>query len=343
MSRRTSSIRIVATGLFLALLSGRPIFAYESAICKWRGDARGAYTMTFDDGAIGQEEFAVPLLDERGLKGTFFVIGMSVQAWYTVPTRLHARELVEMARNGHEIGSHTHSHRDLRLLTDSEIRQEMQQVQEYLGRYGLWPVSLAYPFGGRDQRVQAIVGEYVEFARGGYPMVTNSSNWTNIDPLNLRWSDSSDHYSCLSAAAERNEWAIGVFHEIGYQGPTVTEFEQFVDAVVALRDSNELWVDTLRNVATYAREMAFAKLESKTTNNGKTIEVTLKVASECRAPLVPLTVKTDISGKRLKLIHQVEHPITFTLHEAGTSRFVVYDVLPDAGPVCLELTGTDGG
>jgi hypothetical protein len=299
--------------------------------------------MTFDDGAIGQDEFAIPLLDERGLKGTFFVIGMSVQAWYTVPARLHARELVEMARNGHEIGNHTNSHRDLRPLTDSEIGQEMQQVQEYLGRYGLWPVSMAYPVSGCDARVEAIVGEYVEFARGGYPMVTNSSEWTKIDPLNLRWSDDADHYSCLYAAIEKNEWAIGVFHEIGSGGPSVSEFEQLVDTVVTLRDSNQLWVDTLKNVGTYIRERAFATLESKTTNNGKTIEVTLKVASACPSPVVPLTVKTDIAGMHLKLIHQVGHPINFTVSEtAGTRHSVVYDILPDAGPACLELTETDG-
>lgn len=338
MVRRTSRTGVLLTGLFLVLLSHEPIFAFDSVVCKWHGDARGAYSMAFDDGALGQEEFAVPLLNERELRGTFFVVGFSVEAWYTVPKRLHIRELRDMARHGHEIGNHSYSHKDLRTLTDSEIRQEIERCQEYLGRYGLWPTSFAYPFSGCDERVKAIVAEYFEFARCGYPMITNSSEWLKIDPFHLKWSDSPDHYACLSVAAEQGEWAIGVFHQVGYDGPTVSAFEQFVDTVASLRDSNQLWVDTVTNVGRYIRERAYAQLTSKTIDDGNAIELTLRVTSACPSPLVPLTVKTDISGMYVASITQAEHPIGFTMSETSEQRFVICEVLPDAGVVRIELT-----
>ena len=338
MVRQTSRTGILTVGLFLVLLNGGPVFALDSVICKWHGDASGAYSMTFDDGAVGQGEYAVPLLDAHELKATFFVIGSTIHAWYIGSVRIHMREIVQMAREGHEIGSHTYNHRDLRTLTDSEIRQEIEQCQEYLGRYGLRPTSMSYPYSGCDERVEAIVADYFEFARCGYPMVTNSSEWQAINPLHLYWSDSADHYSCLDGAIEQGQWAIGVFHEIGYNGPTVSEFSQFVDTLAYLRDSNALWVDTMTNVGRYIRERAFAHLTTKTREDGHVVEVTLSVADECPSPLVPLTVKTNILMYMVS-ITQAGNPVDFTISEAEGQRFALYDMLPNTGPVRISLTG----
>lgn len=330
----------MVTGLCLIPCVSGQTGSDPSTICRWRDNARGAYTLTFDDGTKGQWEYAVPVLNQRKFRGTFYVVGSSVEAWWDGSGRLHTRELLDMMGEGHEIGSHTYTHPDLLALTDSQIEQEMEQSIQCLSRYGVKVTSMAYPFGTCDDRVKAIVGQYVEFARGGRPVLV-SSDWTRVDPLDLALLNGSDHYASLQAASLLGAWAIDVFHNIGEGYLSDSDFEQFVDALAPLRDAHELWVDTLTSIALYIREKGFAQLRSETTNEGLNIRVTLAVDAKCPSPLVPLTIQTDISGRYLKSISQVDRCIEFRISQAGEQRSVIYDMLPNAGPVYLELTNVD--
>ncbi len=340
MSRASSLAAVMVTGLCLIPCVSGQTGSDPSTICRWRDNARGAYTLTFDDGTKGQWECAVPVLNRRGFRGTFYVVGSSVEAWWDGSGRLHMRELLDMMGEGHEIGSHTYTHLDLRALTEAQIQQEMEKSIQTLSRYGVQVTSVAYPFGTCEDRVKAIVGQYVEFARGGRPVVV-SSDWTQVDPLNLGLLNGSDHYASLQAASLLDAWAIDVFHTIGEGYLSESDFEQFVDALVPLRDAHELWVDTLTSIALYIRERGFAQLRSETTNDGRNIRVILAVDANCPSPLVPLTVQTDISGRYLKSINQVDCSIGFRISQVGEQRSVIYDMLPNAGPVYIELTDGD--
>jgi peptidoglycan/xylan/chitin deacetylase (PgdA/CDA1 family) len=340
MNRVSLSVAVIVTDLCLVLCASGQTGSDPSTICRWRNNARGAYTLTFDDGTKGQWECAVPVLNQRKLRGTFYVVGSSVEAWWDRSGRLHTREILDMMGEGHEIGSHTYTHPDLLALTETQIKQEMEQSIQCLSRYGVTVTSLAYPFGTCDDRVKVIVGQYVEFARGGRPVVV-SSDWTQVDPLNLGLLNGSDHYASLQAASLLGAWAIDVFHTIGEGYLSESDFEQFVDTLVPLRDAHELWVDTLTNIARYIRERRFAQLRSETTNDGSSIRVTLVVNANCPSPLVLLTVQTDISGRYLKAIKQVDCSIGFRISQVGEQRSVIYDMLPNAGPVYIELTNAD--
>lgn len=338
MAGRTSLTRTFACSLLLVLLlGGESIFAWGSVICKWQADALGACTIELDGGSRGQWEFAVPMLNDRDLHGTFLVIGSVVEAWYGTPGRLHMLELLEIVRHGHEVGTQTYSNRDLKTLTDAEIGEEMEVSLQSLSRYGIRPTSMIYPFGSNDDRVRAAVAGYVEFARGGPRAVPNSSEWSEINPLDLKWSNGADRYSSLGTAASLQRWAIIVFGEIGYGGPTIEEFEQFLDAVVSMRDSGQLWVDTLSNIGTYVRERGFATLKTETSADGNTLKVTLTVGSECPSPLIPLTLKTEIPGMSVLSATQADHPVGFQIIDTSGQRFVLYDALPNVGPVTLNL------
>lgn len=65
---------------------------------------RGAVSITFDDGTENQLARAVAPLDERGLRGTFYINPRD-----TVMTDF-ADDWRAIARRGHEIGNHTLSH-----------------------------------------------------------------------------------------------------------------------------------------------------------------------------------------------------------------------------------------
>jgi len=118
--------------LAAVLLSGvLPVKAEAPArIARFSGDRAAAISYTFDDGIRDQYTLAVPMLDEVGFKGTFFVIPNSVvatveeaekkkdakRAWGSITWD----ELRKMAAAGHEIGSHTWSHTGLTKQTPEE-------------------------------------------------------------------------------------------------------------------------------------------------------------------------------------------------------------------------------
>lgn len=312
---------------------------FDTYITEWRGGAEGAYSFTFDDGAMGQFQYAVPILNEHNIHATFFLIGASVKAWYGTPGRVHVPQMISMASAGHEIGNHTYSHPRLTELSDEDIHLEMLLTQEFFNNWGLNPVSLAYPYSDTDDRVRSIVGQYMKFARDGYPMLTNSSSWDELNPLDLRWSSkSTDHYPCIDLAVSSGTWAIGVFHAIGIgSGPTVEEFETFVKYVATLRDAGELWVDTVREIACYTRERSSATITSNYSAETRTITVGLQVGLGYPY-IVPLTLRTDVNGYYVKSISQSEMPISYEVVNDEASRLVQYDVVPDGGDVTIELT-----
>ena len=330
--------------LVLVLLlsaAGLPLRASpgETNILTWKDGAQGAYSFTFDDGATGQFQHAVPALNARHMRGTFFLVGASVEAWYSTFGRFHVREVLAAIAAGHEIGSHTYSHPRLTELTDADIHMQMQRNRDYFRQWGIDLVSMAYPHSTTDARVQSIVGRYVEFARSGYPMKNNSASWTEITPLDLRWSSrDADHRPCVDLAVATGTWAISVFHEVGVSGksPTAEEFCSLADYVARLRDEGKLWVDTLTAVACYIRERSVASLKPRYDSSANTITVMLTVG--LGHPYVkPLTLRTTIDERDVRSVDQAGMPIPYRVLQVGVNRWVQYDVIPDAGPVTVVL------
>ena len=74
--------------------------------------------LTFDDGPhprfTGQ---ILDILDEYGVKATFFVIGVNVQNYY--------ESYLKILESGCEIGNHTYSHTNLSSITEEKIRDEI--------------------------------------------------------------------------------------------------------------------------------------------------------------------------------------------------------------------------
>jgi peptidoglycan/xylan/chitin deacetylase (PgdA/CDA1 family) len=87
-----------------------------------------AAMITFDDGGSSAWDLAVPLLERFGARATFFVCGDLVGR----PGYLDRAQLVEMDRRGHQIGSHSMSHRPLTGLPERELERELGESKRYL-------------------------------------------------------------------------------------------------------------------------------------------------------------------------------------------------------------------
>jgi peptidoglycan/xylan/chitin deacetylase (PgdA/CDA1 family) len=228
----------------------------------WPGGCVGAVSLTFDDALRSHLSTAVPALEERHLRATFYVNPndawrADVAAWRAVHTR------------GHEIGNHTPSHpcsgnfpwirtKPLEEMTLDEIEEEIRQgrdaIEEALPSQRA--CSFCYPcyqdFVGRGQTRQSyvpVVAKYHPAARG---WGENPNDPAYVD-LHYIWA-----FPCgmrgrqlieLCEQAVDGRWVVLVFHGIdGGPDPTGKRDLRKLCAHLARR-RDHLWTAPLVEVA----------------------------------------------------------------------------------------------
>jgi peptidoglycan-N-acetylglucosamine deacetylase len=146
-------------------------FARNSGVTFSRVLVSGNHiAITFDDGPHPQNTpRLLDMLRARNIKATFYVIGRSVDLYPQVVRRTVAE--------GHEVGNHTHTHRLLSKLGDSEVRTELTRCRDAVARAaGVQMRTMRPPYGGLLQRQREMV--HAEF---GYPTIL----WS-VDPLDWK-------------------------------------------------------------------------------------------------------------------------------------------------------------
>src|SRR5262245_29204499 len=85
--------------------------------------------LTFDDGPLPDATKEVlSVLDEEGVKATFFVVGAELERNLEVGRKIVAA--------GHELGNHTYSHKRMDLKTPSFIESEIEGTERLIHHYG---------------------------------------------------------------------------------------------------------------------------------------------------------------------------------------------------------------
>jgi peptidoglycan/xylan/chitin deacetylase (PgdA/CDA1 family) len=148
-----------------------PLSAWISRSEGWRSS--NTVAITFDDGYQDNYENALPVLMELGYPATIFLstdlIGHTSR-WRNISIEmpnpaseaamLTWDQVIDMAEQGIEFGSHTASHTDLTALApdevDYEIRTSRQTIEEHLGL----PVRFfSYPYSRSNLAIQRQVQE----------------------------------------------------------------------------------------------------------------------------------------------------------------------------------------
>jgi peptidoglycan/xylan/chitin deacetylase (PgdA/CDA1 family) len=129
---------------------------------------RKPIVLTFDDAYRNVHELAWPLMRERAMTGTLFVVADHVgggNEWDHMKggPRLElmgAAAIREMAGSGWEIGSHGCRHLELAKATESEQRDEIfRSKSEIESLLGMTPEFYAYPFGSYAKPVKGMLRE----------------------------------------------------------------------------------------------------------------------------------------------------------------------------------------
>jgi peptidoglycan-N-acetylglucosamine deacetylase len=162
-----------------------------------RVPSAGQYiAMTFDDGPHAQNTpRLLDMLRARNIKATFFVVGRNVDLYPGI-----ARQIVA---EGHEIGTHTYTHRLLTKLSDDQVRQEFDKTRDAIVKAtGIQPRVMRPPYGALLQRQR----EWLH-AEYGYPTIL----WS-VDPND--WQRPGSAVVCSRILTQTSPGGIILAHDI---------------------------------------------------------------------------------------------------------------------------------
>jgi peptidoglycan/xylan/chitin deacetylase (PgdA/CDA1 family) len=114
----------------------------------------GLISFTFDDGRTSAYNNAIPALDAAGFKSTNYII----TGRFSSPGYIGTSQVLSLQSRGHEVGAHTRTHQDLRLMTAEQMRNEIAGSRTDLLNIGIGNVTtFAYPFGSYNQMAVDII------------------------------------------------------------------------------------------------------------------------------------------------------------------------------------------
>jgi peptidoglycan-N-acetylglucosamine deacetylase len=133
----TGAVAGVALAYFVPSVLVLPTFWKEppeslpGRLCRWRAPStRPEVGLTFDDGPSTDTLQTLDVLDELGMRATFFVLGIQMRA--------HPDTVVEIADRGHEVACHGFEHRHHLSSSPRAIRLDLatavQVHRDILGR-----------------------------------------------------------------------------------------------------------------------------------------------------------------------------------------------------------------
>lgn len=114
-------------------------------------DVPGLIALTFDDGPDPQNTpFMLEVLDRYQAKATFFVVGEWVDK--------HPDLVRDAAARGHQIASHSYTHRNIAGKSGDQVRQELQQTEDAVFRAaGVRPNCFRPPYGTLNSRMLQVL------------------------------------------------------------------------------------------------------------------------------------------------------------------------------------------
>ena len=234
----------------------------------WKDGRRAAISLTFDDGMDSQLSLAIPALEERSLRGTFYLMTITDE-------RLEA--FVQPQRSGHEIGNHSVRHictgsmntdpayygleamslEDMAAeLDESDRRMRVIYPQVEAFSFGYPCYNTFVGVGSSRKSFVPLVAERFAAGRGGGELSTsfNAPATTDIHCLNS-WKCERKNASELIGIVERTircgAYSVLTFHGIN-EGHLAIFLPDFLELINFLHEErNNVWTAPLLEVAKY--------------------------------------------------------------------------------------------
>ena len=260
-------MRTIPVGLMMC-----SIFSFaqiNSTTFSWPDGKTIALSLSFDDARLSQVEGGTALLDEYGIKATFFVVPAQVKE------RLEGWK--KAVAKGHEIGNHTLTHpcsgnypwsrqKALENYTLKAIQHEMEASNEEIEKLlGVRPTLFAYPCGhtyvGRGEDTKSFVPVVAKLFFAGRTYRDNISNdptfcdLSQLTGIDMDEKDFDKILPLIERAKQNGHWLILGGHEMGESGHQTTRLSMLRKLLEYARDpANGVWIAPMGIVAEYVNE-----------------------------------------------------------------------------------------
>lgn len=237
----------------------------------WPKQARAAISLSYDDGNANNLDYAIPDLDDRGLRGTFYLQTGSLNM------QARKQDWREAFSRGHEIGNHSICHPcradayspnipewlkpphiHLENFSPEDITREVDEAATWLDKeIGEDPLrTYAYPCCSvaigkvpDEASYDAAIRRRHFAARVGGQLTNNphTVNLYRIHSFGFNGPALSDLIGYCEEALNTGGWTVLTFHGVG--GPSYTTERHIHQALLNYLLAGPYWVATVKDVA----------------------------------------------------------------------------------------------
>ncbi len=234
----------------------------------WPEGKQIAISLSFDDARASQVDAGTTLLDQYGVKGTFYVVPNSVKQ------RLEGWK--KAVANGHEIGNHSFNHpctgnfpwsrqKAIENYTLKQMRNELILANKHIKELlGVEAEVFAYPCGqtyiGRGENTKSyvpVVSKLFLSGRGWLDEGPNAPQFCDLAQLTGMEMDGKDFEQILPLienAKKSGAWLVLAGHEMGASGNQTTRLSMLKKLIeYAQNPANGIWIAPVGTVAKYTK------------------------------------------------------------------------------------------
>ena len=125
-----------------------------ASINQWYEKGEGNLCLTFDDGNLSDFGNVFPVLGDRGIKASFFIVPDFVGK----KGFMNWSHIIELHKYGMEIGSHSLSHKFMTTLRNDDLHNEIAKSKKVIeDKIGSPINSFAYPYGDCSNKTHNII------------------------------------------------------------------------------------------------------------------------------------------------------------------------------------------
>ncbi len=185
-------------------------------------NSRPIISFTFDDVPVTACDAGVRILEQHGVRGTFYVAGAGCGAASPVGLLASVEQLRAVWAKGHEIGCQTYSHAAVSRISRAKLEQELSRNRSVLKNIddSLAVENFAYPYGDLSFRAR----RYLETRFDSCRSVDRGINTTAADlgalkswPLENASIDRAKIADLIDATVAANGWLVFFSHDVTAQ------------------------------------------------------------------------------------------------------------------------------
>lgn len=323
--------KISITAITVGMFAAGSAFAQNAEIATWSGFRKAAASFTFDDGAPSHVSDGGPLFDKYGYKATFNVVVNWNPDW---------SGFGNMAKNGHEIASHSNSHGQNMSGEEASSKKSIEgKIQQ---KYGV--ITVAYPNCNVPNK-SAVLQNYVigRICNGSWQSQPDMmgkdgpSDWAMASAIMTGSTGTNDFKGNMQKAVQQSGWISFLTH--GFEGKnngsatySPTPIGSIEDGLKwAQQNDKDIWVAPMGHVAMYIKERKASKIEASSSGGTITVKLTHNIKDNVSDYDYPLSIRVKYDGSKAE-VKQGDAKLESKI-DGG---YVYFDAVPNAGDIVIS-------